>query len=89
VQEALTNVRKHAPGARATVTLDWSADALRVEIRDTGTAGAAPRTNGSAPPGHGLAGMRERARIHGGALRAGPEPGGGFAVVATLPLGDA
>jgi signal transduction histidine kinase len=82
VQEALTNVRKHARGAAADVQLDWLPEALRLQIRDRG-----PGANGTAPgDGHGLVGMRERVKVHGGELRAGSRAEGGFEVDATLPL---
>jgi signal transduction histidine kinase len=80
VQEALTNVRKHAPGAATTISLGWAPTALLLEVRDHG-----PGPNG-ADPGHGLVGMQERVRIHGGHLRTGAAPDGGFEVVAELPL---
>jgi signal transduction histidine kinase len=80
VQEALTNVRKHAGSAPATVRLTWSADELEVAVRDRG-----PGPNGHGD-GHGLVGMRERVRIHGGRLYAGAAADGGFEVVAQLPL---
>jgi signal transduction histidine kinase len=84
VQEALTNALKHAGPARARVRVHCAGDAVTIEVRDdgSGTTGTA-----SEPGGHGLVGMRERAAVLGGELRAGPEPGGGFAVRATLPLG--
>ncbi|MEV4104916.1 sensor histidine kinase [Nonomuraea sp. NPDC049649] len=80
VQEALTNARRHAPGAAVDVELHYSGDGLRLLVRD----------NGGAPPaapdgGFGLAGMRERAAAAGGELRAGPVAGGGFLVEARLP----
>jgi signal transduction histidine kinase len=80
VQEALTNVRKHAPGARTVVSVAWGTADLRLAVRDDG-----PGPNGH-EGGHGLIGMRERARVHGGRVHAGPAPGGGFEVVAALPL---
>ncbi|OKI07164.1 histidine kinase [Streptomyces sp. CB02923] len=99
VQEALTNALKHARTARVEVRVDHGADRLTVEVRDDGgTAGAraahAPPSGAAVPPaasgqvstGHGLLGMRERARIYGGSLRAGPLPGGGFRVLLTLPV---
>jgi signal transduction histidine kinase len=86
VQEALTNVLKHAGPARAAVTIGCAADAITIEITDDGIAEAGhPAPSG----GHGLAGMRERAAVFGGELAAGPRPGGGYAVRARLPLGDA
>jgi signal transduction histidine kinase len=81
VQEALTNVRKHAPGAPTTVRVGWEAASLRLAVRDQG-----PGANGADPAGHGLVGMQERVRIHGGRLRTGSAVGGGFEVVAELPL---
>jgi signal transduction histidine kinase len=85
VQEALTNVLKHAGPARADVAIGCAQEAITIEITDNGT--GQPR-NGIPSSGHGLAGMRERAAVFGGDLRAGPRPGGGFAVRARLPLGD-
>jgi signal transduction histidine kinase len=81
VQEALTNARRHAPGAAVDVELHYTDDALRLRIRDSG-----PGPPDSAPAGgHGLPGMRERAAAVGGQLRTGPAAGGGFLVEATLP----
>jgi signal transduction histidine kinase len=85
VQEALTNVLKHAGPARADVTIGCAGEAVTIEVADDGTGqGDGPATAG----GNGLAGMRERAAIFGGELHAGPRPGGGFAVRARLPLGE-
>jgi signal transduction histidine kinase len=82
VQESLTNTRKHAgPVASASVVLRYSPDALVLTISDDGRGAAAP--DGA---GHGLTGMRERVAVYGGSVAAGPRPGGGFEVVATLPL---
>lgn len=79
VQEALTNARRHAPGAAVDVELRYGSD-LRVRIRDNGPGS----TN---PAGHGLTGMRERAAAVGGTLRAGPlDTVGGFLVEAVLPV---
>ena len=80
VQEALTNVRKHAPDARAAVVVRYDGAGVTVEVSDGG--GAAARPMGT---GHGLLGMQERVALYGGTLDAGPVPGGGFRVVATLP----
>ncbi|HEY3868823.1 MAG TPA: sensor histidine kinase, partial [Actinocrinis sp.] len=73
VQEALTNVLKHAGPARADVTIGCAAEAVTVEITDNGTGELRDRTLAG---GHGLAGMRERAAVFGGELAAGPGPGG-------------
>jgi signal transduction histidine kinase len=88
VQEALTNARRHAPGAAVDVELRFTDDSLRLRIRDNGpgpphdgSALGAPEATG----GHGLHGMHERASAAGGALRAGAAPGGGFLIEATLP----
>jgi signal transduction histidine kinase len=81
VQEALTNALKHAR-APTTVTVQCSATAVRIEIRDSGPGPFDQLPHG----GHGLIGMRERAQLYGGTLRAGPSPGGGFGVLACLPL---
>jgi len=79
VQESLTNTRRHATGAAVDVELDYGADVLLVRIRDNGPG------PGIAPAGHGLAGMRERAAMVGGALTTGSGPFGGFIVQAALP----
>jgi signal transduction histidine kinase len=87
VQEALTNARRHAPGAAVDVELRYGEEALLVRIRDNGP-GPSDEPPGAAPgptAGHGLAGMRERAAAVGGRLRTGPAAGGGFLVEATLP----
>jgi len=82
VQEALSNVRKHAgPGATATLSLVVD-DAVEVEVCDDGR-GASASADGR---GLGLVGMAERVAIHGGRLEAGPQPGGGFRVWARIPL---
>lgn len=84
VQEALTNVHRHAAATETTVTVSYRDNSLRVEICDNGvgrTAGAPP--NGS---GHGLVGMRERALMYGGHLETANRPGAGFRVCVTLPL---
>jgi signal transduction histidine kinase len=85
VQEALTNVRKHAgPTASATVRVSYEAHALVVDVTDNGR-GAATSLSGSGS-GQGLIGMRERVEIYGGEFIAGPRPGGGYAVHAVLPI---
>jgi signal transduction histidine kinase len=88
VQEALTNARRHAPGAAVDVELRFADDALRLRIRDNGPGPPpVPPAPASEPAaGHGLPGMRERATAAGGELRAGAAPGGGFLIEATLPV---
>lgn len=86
VQEALTNAARHAPGAAVRVAIDRRSDGLRVEVRDDGPADDVPVLLSVRGSGHGIAGMRERAQMAGGRLEAGPVPGGGFQVVADLPL---
>jgi signal transduction histidine kinase len=79
VQESLTNVLRHANAERARVTTAWAGDGLTVTVLDDGR--GAPGAEGS-----GIAGMRARVEAVGGTLRAAPAAGGGFEVVATLPL---
>ncbi|MDP9293887.1 MAG: sensor histidine kinase, partial [Actinomycetota bacterium] len=88
LQEALTNVRKHAPGAPVTVRLRWGEATLGLEVTD---AGPGPARNGTPPAeGHGLVGMRERVRVHDGELRTGARrDGAGFEVAVRLPLDGA
>jgi signal transduction histidine kinase len=89
VQEALTNARRHAPGAAVDVELLFADDALRLRIRDNGPGPPDPPPEPASTPalsGHGLPGMRERAAAAGGALRTGTAPGGGFLIEATLPV---
>jgi signal transduction histidine kinase len=81
VQEALTNVLKHAGPARARVVVRYASRALELEIADDGRGSAAV---GDA--GHGLVGMRERVALYGGDFDAGTRNGGGFVVRARLPL---
>ena len=81
VQEALTNARRHAPGAGVDVELRYGEGALTLRIRDNGPGPPAEPAQG----GHGLSGMRERAAAVGGKLQSGPAVGGGFLVEATLP----
>jgi signal transduction histidine kinase len=92
VQEALTNVVKHAgTGADAEVTVDLGEPGprrtVRIEVRDNGTARA--RAERLPSSGRGLAGMRERVAMFGGTLDAAPQPEGGYRVAATLPLDQA
>ncbi|MFE2060873.1 sensor histidine kinase [Streptomyces sp. NPDC059467] len=81
VQEALTNVVKHAGTSRAGARIGYGPDELLIEITDQGQG-----RPGHMGPGHGLIGMRERAAMCGGGFRAGPVPGGGFQVCVQLPL---
>ncbi|MBG0564768.1 sensor histidine kinase [Actinoplanes aureus] len=80
LQEALTNVRRHARATHCRITVAVTSGALTLTVADDGPASAGH------PPGHGLLGMRERVALHGGDLTAGPEPDGGFAVRVALPL---
>jgi len=94
IQEALTNVVKHAGGgAHCVVSLDYGEEALHIRVTDDGGGSlvlspASPRGLGVpvAGTGHGIIGMRERANLCGGDFTAGALPGGGFEVNATLPL---
>jgi len=84
VQEALTNVARHAQAKHVTVRLGTRAGALLLEIADDGAGMGADRAY--SPRSFGIIGMRERALAHGGALEVGPSPGGGTVVRATIPL---
>jgi signal transduction histidine kinase len=95
VQEALTNVTKHAGTGNVRVRLAWSRDHMTITVADDGkgsrTAPVAPTRSGAPtapdrPPGYGLIGLRERATAVGGHLSAGRRPEGGFLVSAKLPL---
>lgn len=86
VQEALTNVLKHAGPATARVVVRYEPGALGLEIRDDGRGVNGRATAGRG--GHGLVGMRERVAVYGGTLEAGACTGGGFRVVATLPYAE-
>lgn len=85
VQEALTNVGKHAAGARAAITIEHTPRELRIEVVDTGGVPAATTVpaNGA---GRGLIGMRERLAMYGGSLHTGKLPTAGFRVCAVIPL---
>jgi signal transduction histidine kinase len=83
VQEALTNVARHAGAATATIRIGYGEDELTVQVDDNGNGRGQPSTMGG---GNGIPGMRERASALGGELEAGPRPGGGFRVRAWLPL---
>jgi signal transduction histidine kinase len=102
VQEALTNVLRHAQATSATIQVRYQGDALEVEVDDDGCGVVPPSaaTDSFRPadspvgnrqirrPGHGLTVMAERAAAVGGRLEAGPRPTGGFRVHARLPLGE-
>jgi signal transduction histidine kinase len=81
VQEGLTNALKHAHASHADVTVRYRPDELELEVADDGKGPAA--TNGH---GHGLVGIRERAKIYGGEMSAGAAPAGGFILSARLPV---
>jgi signal transduction histidine kinase len=85
VQEALTNARKHAPGARVTVRVRYQDAEVWVEVRNT--APTRPRDAALAGSGSGLgiASLRQRIELVGGSLRAGPAPAGAFRLEATMP----
>jgi len=85
IQEALTNVVRHAPGAEAAVHVGIGPAGVRIRVTDSGRVPAAAGPAG-AGEGHGIMGMRERAGIFGGVLEAGPLPAGGFQVTAFLPV---
>jgi signal transduction histidine kinase len=80
IQEAITNVVRHAGASQCLVTIDQGAQELTIEVTDDGRGGVAGGT------GFGLVGMRERAGLLGGEFAAGPRPGGGFRVAARLPV---
>jgi signal transduction histidine kinase len=98
VQEALTNVTRHAPASSALLQVSREPGEMTITVTDDGGAkpggpsGESWRVPGSGAdgrlggPGLGIAGMRERALLHGGTFSAGPRPDGGFEVVAVLPL---
>ena len=83
VQEALTNAIKHADCAPTEVVLEWGDEALELRVADRGEGRRPTALDGG---GHGLVGMRERLRHCGGELHAGRRPGGGFEVVARIPV---
>ncbi len=87
VQEALTNVVKHAPGTSAHVEIAASSREVRVEVLDDGgTSGVVRYGSSPAESGHGIVGMRERVAAFGGTLEAGPAAAGGFCVTASIPI---
>jgi len=86
IQEGLTNSMKHAPGAPVSVTLEVTATGLNIDIINEPARSAPLELDGGAG-GAGLPGMTERVKAHGGQLSAGPVPGGGWRVAASLPSG--
>ena len=86
IDEALTNVARHAPGAPTRVVLRYRPGALDIEVANgPAPGGARPAAPRPASGGRGVRGMRERAELYGGRLDARPCPGGGFAVTAAIP----
>jgi len=81
VQEALTNVIRHAAATGASARIDCGPDRILVDVHDDGRGGEIDPDR----VGQGITGMMERVEAHGGELRAGPAPGGGFAVHAVIP----
>lgn len=85
VQEALTNVLKHADATRATVCIAHRDGGVEITVTDDGAGQPATYDGQGAGRGHGLTGIRERVGLYGGSLEAGPAPDGGWRVVARLP----
>jgi signal transduction histidine kinase len=80
VQEALTNVCRHARASSASVVVEYRPSEVALEVIDDGVGGV------PAGDGHGIVGMRERAALYGGDVEAAPQPGGGFRVRARIPV---
>ncbi|MGW7515551.1 sensor histidine kinase [Streptomyces sp. NPDC054796] len=90
VQEALTNVARHAaPGTPCRVVVEGSGREVRIQVTDDGRCPARSAQQSESGGGHGILGMRERVAAYGGTFTAGPRPEGGFAVTATLPYKEA
>jgi signal transduction histidine kinase len=90
IQEALTNVVRHAGATSARLRLSYHPEDLAIEVTDDGAGGTRP-ANPAVPPGtsaHGLVGMRERTHLFGGEFTAGPLPEGGFRVLARIPTDE-
>ena len=85
VREALTNVRKHAPGAHVLVQVDYGESQVQVSVTNTAVASGPVTGLASTGSGLGIAGLRQRIELVHGTLRAGPTPDGGFCLEATLP----
>ena len=86
VEEALTNVRRHADGAAVEVSIDYTPTLVRIAVRDHGPGGAVGLDDDGGAAGFGLVGMRERVEAIGGTLTAGDHREGGFEIVADLPV---
>lgn len=86
VQEALTNARRHAPGAAVDVELEYGAQALHLRVRDNGPGPSSGAEDGVGRGGHGLLGMRERVASVGSVLRVGRAAADGFLVEASFPV---
>ena len=87
IQEAVTNVIKHAATDSCRVIVAYQQEALTLEITDSGSgAGRHSSSSGSPAIGHGIIGMRERVGMYGGEFRAAPQPGRGFRVTARFPV---
>ncbi|MDQ2813856.1 MAG: sensor histidine kinase, partial [Actinomycetota bacterium] len=89
VQEALTNVVKHAGTDHGRVVVTYSDAEVAIEVTDDGAGAAMPGSRKPAADRHGLIGMRERVALYGGEFSAGPLPGRGYRVSAWLPIGAA
>jgi signal transduction histidine kinase len=85
IQEAVTNVVRHAGTGQCRVSIGQQDGELSIEVTDSGRGAPASKISPSGT-GYGITGMRERAELLGGDLSAGPRPGGGFRVAARLPL---
>jgi signal transduction histidine kinase len=85
VREALTNVRKHAPGAQVLVKVSYDESQVRLSVRNAPVAGRPGSGLAATGSGLGIASLRQRIELVHGTLRAGPEPDGGFRLEATLP----
>ena len=85
VREALTNVRKHAPGAQVLVQLSYGESQVRISVRNTPVASRGGSDLAATGSGLGIPSLRQRIELVHGTLRAGPAPDGGFCLAATLP----
>ena len=86
VQEALTNVRKHAPGSGVRVEVRYESDRVRLRVRNTAPTAVVDRELASSGSGSGLKGLRQRVELVGGTFESGPRPDGGFCVESVLPV---